>query len=379
MLEQLITTISDQLSIMPSWFVAVLVVGGTLVLVLVVHRLIFAVIERRLRRSERFAQLLILRQLRGPSALALALFAVVPVLRLTPVEPGLAEMLIRVLQIAVVALLTWIATLITDILGAVYLRRYSAENDDDFSVRKHVTQIRILKRAAATVIVVIGLAAALMTFDSVRQYGVSLFASAGVAGLAIGLAARPLLANLIAGIQIALTQPIRISDTVIVEGENGTVEEINATYVVIKLWDWRRMVIPLSYFIEKPFQNWTRDNASLIGTVMFNFDYSADIARLRSQLEQIVATSKLWDNNVVNLQVTDADDRSIQVRVLVSARTASAAWDLRCEVREKLLAFVRTEMPGSLPRQRQEMAEGAQPFSIRHAGNNQREYAPASG
>src|SRR5262249_28030235 len=153
-----------------------------------------------------------------------------------------------------------------------------------------------------------------------------------------------LLSNLIAGVQIAITQPIRIEDAVIIENEWGWIEDIASTYVVIRLWDWRRMVVPLSYFIERPFQNWTRDAASLIGSVLIYVDFSADVCRIRKQLEDIVHESKLWDGAVVNLQVVDADARAMQLRALVSARNAPQAWDLRCEVREKLIAFLRQEM-----------------------------------
>jgi small-conductance mechanosensitive channel len=186
----------------------------------------------------------------------------------------------------------------------------------------------------------------------VKQYGVSLFASAGAAGIIVGLAARPLLSNLIAGMQIALTQPIRIEDAVIIENEWGWVEDIASTYVVIRLWDWRRMVVPLSYFIEKPFQNWTRDAASLIGVIALYVDYRADVPRIRQRLSELAKESRLWDGAVVNLQVIDADARTIQLRALVSARNAPQSWDLRCEIREKLVAFIRDEMPDALPRER---------------------------
>jgi small-conductance mechanosensitive channel len=195
-----------------------------------------------------------------------------------------------------------------------------------------------------------------MSFDAVRQYGVSLFASAGVAGLAIGLAARPLLSNLIAGVQIAITQPIRIQDSVIVEGEYGTIEEINSTYVVVQLWDWRRLILPLNYFIEKPFQNWSRDSESIIGSVMIHVDYCADVPAIRRKLEQLVKTMPLWDGKVVNLQVSEATETSMQLRILVSARTAASAWDLRCLVREALIAFVSKELRYSLPQPRRQIA-----------------------
>lgn len=360
-MQDLIASTLEQVNVMPDWLLIGIAVIVAATIALLLHRLIYALLEQRLRHTERFAWLLILKKAKGPSALAMALFVVISTLRAMPIGGAIADVLVRSAQLSLIVLMTWIAIVTTDIFGVVYLRRYRLDSPDDFLARKHVTQIRILKRAAITVITVIGIGAVLMSFDSFRQYGVSLFASAGVAGLAIGLAARPLLANLIAGIQIAITQPIRIQDVVIVEGEYGTVEEITSTYVVVQLWDWRRMLLPLAYFIEKPFQNWTRESSSLIGTVTFSVDYSADVEAIRARLAKLVAGNPRWDKQVVNLQVTDAAQDTIQLRALVSARTASAAWDLRCDVREQLIAFVRTEMPESLPRQRTQILTHDEP------------------
>jgi small-conductance mechanosensitive channel len=175
-----------------------------------------------------------------------------------------------------------------------------------------------------------------------------------VAGIIAGLAARPVLSNLFAGVQLAMTQPIRIADAVIVENEWGTIEEITSTYVVVRLWDLRRMIVPLSYFIEKPFQNWTRESSALIGAVMLYLDYSAPIAAIREKLQEIVRQSKFWNGKTAALQVTDANDRSMELRILVSADSAGATFDLRCEVREKLIDFLQREHPYALPRQRSE-------------------------
>jgi small-conductance mechanosensitive channel len=219
--------------------------------------------------------------------------------------------------------------------------------------------------------VLVTFGAALMTFEPVRQYGVSLFASAGVAGIVAGLAARPVLSNLFAGVQLAMTQPIRIDDAVIVEKEWGTIEEITSTYVVVRLWDWRRMIVPLSYFIEKPFQNWTREGSALIGSAMIYVDYRAPVGVIRDKLAEIVKSSKHWDGNVVNLQVTDAKENTIELRCLMSARSAGQAFDLRCEVREKLIDFLQRQHPEALPRQRAELAmiepEKAHPEAARKA------------
>jgi small-conductance mechanosensitive channel len=345
-----------QLEHIPSWAVLATIAVVATFAALALHRLAFFLLERHLRDSERFAWLLILKKSKAPSAFAAVMAALSLSLQLGPISGTAAIVLTRLMQIAFIALLTWVAIVTTDLFSSLYLGRLRSDLEENLLARKHVTQIRILKQAAVTIIALIGLASALMSFDAVRQYGVSLFASAGVAGLAIGLAARPLLSNLIAGVQIAITQPIRIQDSVIVEGEYGTIEEINSTYVVVQLWDWRRLILPLNYFIEKPFQNWSRDSESIIGSVMIYVDYCADVPAIRRKLEQVVKTMPLWDKKVVNLQVSDATETSMQLRILVSARTAASAWDLRCQVREALIAFVSKELRYSLPQPRRQIA-----------------------
>ena len=258
----------------------------------------------------------------------------------------------QALLVARVLLVGWGAGIAVRILAGGYLSRFKTGEEDNLLARKHITQVGILRRAADILIFVVTVSAALMTFEPVRQYGVSLFASAGAASLIVGLAARPLLTNLIAGVQIAITQPIRMEDAVIVEGEWGWIEEITSTYVVVRLWDWRRMILPISYFLEKPFQNWTHKSASLIGSVFFFLDYQASIEAIRAKLLDIVQDSPLWDGKVVNLQVSDATEHTVQVRMLVSARNAPQTWDLRCEVREKMLEFLQNECPQALPRTR---------------------------
>ena len=265
----------------------------------------------------------------------------------------------QALLVILVLVMGWGAALSVRIVSAGYLSRVKTTEEDNLQARKHITQIGILRRAADLLIFVVTVSAALMTFQPVRQYGVSLFASAGAASLIVGLAARPLLTNLIAGVQIAITQPIRMEDAVIVEGEWGWIEEITSTYVVVRLWDWRRMILPISYFLEKPFQNWTHNSAALIGSVFFFLDYRVPVERLRSKLLEIVKDSPLWDGKVVNLQVSDVMEHTVQLRMLVSARNAPQTWDLRCEVREKMLAFLQTECPEALPRTRFRMDPAA--------------------
>jgi len=258
----------------------------------------------------------------------------------------------KVMSVAIILLVGWSAIAALDVASDLYLRNYQSSIGDDLQARKHVTQVRVLRRIIDVLVVTITVAAALMAFEPVRQFGVSLFASAGAAGLVVGLAARPVLSNLIAGIQLAITQPIRINDAVLVEGEWGWIEEITSTYVVIKVWDWRRLIVPLSYFMEKPFQNWTRESSQLIGSVFLQADFQVPVDQVRKKLQEIVESSKLWDKNIANVQVTDIKENGVELRVLVSGRTSPEVWDLRCEVREKLLTFLQTELPTSLPRRR---------------------------
>jgi small-conductance mechanosensitive channel len=239
----------------------------------------------------------------------------------------------------------------------------------------------VLLRTADVLVLLITVSAALMTFEPVRQYGISLFASAGVAGIVAGLAARPVLSNLIAGVQLAMTQPIRVDDAVVVEKEWGTIEEITSTYVVVRLWDWRRMIVPLTYFIEKPFQNWTREGSALIGSAMIYVDYRAPVGVIRDKLGAIVKASKNWDGNLVNLQVTDAKEQTMELRCLMSARSAGQAFDLRCEVREQLIDFLQKHHPEALPRQRSEVAvsDGAAGDSSETKRKSVRKAAAAGG
>ncbi len=268
------------------------------------------------------------------------------------------EAITQMLLVALVLLIGWGAAISVRILSDGYLARFKTGEEDNLTARKHITQVGILRRAADILIFVVTVSAALMTFAPVRQYGVSLFASAGAASLIVGLAARPLLTNLIAGVQIAITQPIRMEDAVIVEGEWGWIEEITSTYVVVRLWDWRRMILPISYFLEKPFQNWTHNSASLIGSVYFFLDYGVPVEKMRARLLELVKDSPLWDGKVVNLQVSDASEHTVQIRMLVSARNAPQTWDLRCEIRERMLEFLQAECPEALPRTRIRMQPG---------------------
>lgn len=358
---------------LPWWVQSLILIVGCCAIVLPLHGVAFRGMQRAVARKSLFWRSLVSRT-RGPSRLALLIAAVGAASTTSPLSWEVRIALNQILLVAFVLLIGWACATALHIATVIYLRRFKLDAEDNLLARKHFTQMRILERAGITLVALVTVSVALMTFEPVRQYGVSLLASAGAAGLILGLAMQPVLSNLVAGIQIAITQPIRIEDAVIVENEWGWVEEINATYVVVRLWDWRRLVLPLTYFIQKPFQNWTRDGASLIGSVFLYVDHRAPIAAMRSKLVEIAGQSSLWDRNVVNLQVSDAREAVIEVRMLVSARNAPQAWDLRCEVREKMIAFLQTDHPDALPRHRSEWVN-ADPSLLRRTDERPRQAA----
>ncbi len=310
----------------------------------------------------------LVKRLELPLRLGLAIFVCSLVSTAAPLTLQQSDLVRHALLIATIVLGVMAARTAIHIWITLYLRRFKLDSEDNLMARKHVTQSRILERVAVVLLFIIGIAAVLMTFEGVAQYGVSLLASAGAAGLVLGLALQPVLKNLFAGIQLAITQPIRIDDALLIEGEWGTVEEITSTYVVIKIWDWRRLIVPLSYFMEKPFQNWTREGSSLIGNVMMYLDYSVPVDVIRTKVREIVERSPNWDGNIAGVQVTDFKEATLELRILVTARNAGKAFDLRCEVREQLISFLRAEYPQVLPRVRMQADGFPQPASQTTAG-----------
>ncbi len=339
---------------LPAWAIALGVLFATFLAAILLHRLLYRMLGRLVASRDLFWRSLVGRT-RRPARLAILTAAVAGTAQVAPLTPGQASALAHLLLIGFIGLLGWMATTALHIWSTVYLRRFRLDSEDNLLARKHVTQSRILQRVGNILIVAVASAAALMTFQPVRQYGISLLASAGAAGIVIGLALQPVLKNLFAGIQLAVTQPIRIDDALIVEGEWGNVEEITSTYVVVKIWDWRRLILPLSYFIEHPFQNWTRESASLIGNVMLYLDHSVPVQAVREEAERIAAASALWDRQVVNVAVTDFRERTMEIRILISASNAGRTFDLRCEMREKIIAFVQRNYPRALPRLRTDL------------------------
>jgi small-conductance mechanosensitive channel len=349
-----LVTITGWLNWLPNQVVALIILALAMTIAWSLHKYVRKLLRALL--AKRYPYLLsIFTQMRGVTQLALLILVMIIAVPVAPFDPDTADLLARMLLIGVVGLIGWAAITALNITADLYLRQFRIDTDDNLLARKHLTQVRVLKRTIDVLVVIVTIGAALMTFEPVRQYGVSLFASAGVAGLVAGLAARPVLSNLFAGVQLAMTQPIRIDDSVVVENEWGWIEEITSTYVVVRLWDWRRLIVPLTYFIEKPFQNWTRDSSAIIGTSFIYVDYRAPVGIIREKLKEIVKQAKSWDGKVVSLAVTDARERTIELRCLMSSHNAGGAFELRCEVREKLIDFLQREHPEALPTQRGEM------------------------
>ncbi|HET7811750.1 MAG TPA: mechanosensitive ion channel domain-containing protein [Steroidobacteraceae bacterium] len=287
-----------------------------------------------------------------------SLRAILPMLALILGTPALSvtkdaqDVIQNAVSLALIGTIGFILVQFVDAIAEMILKRHRLDVADNREARGVYTQVMVLKKIAVGVIAVFAIASMLMVFQSVRQFGTAMIASAGVAGIVIGFAAQKSLATLLAGFQIAMTQPIRIDDVVIVEGEWGRIEEITLTYVVVRIWDLRRLVVPITYFIEKPFQNWTRISADILGSVFIQVDYGVPVDALRQELTRILESSPNWDRKVNVLQVTDAKERTLELRALASSSDASKSWDLRCEVREKLIAFLQKNYPLSLPRLR---------------------------
>ncbi len=254
--------------------------------------------------------------------------------------------------IGIIFSIAWFLILLFKVIKKRMLRKYDIGTSNNLKARKVYTQYMILENIIIFIIVILATGIALMSFESIRSVGVSVLTSAGIAGIIIGLAAQKAIATLLAGIQIAITQPIRLDDVVIVEGEWGWIEEINLTYVVVRVWDKRRLVVPTTYFIEKTFQNWTRSSADILGTVYLYVDYDLPVEAIRKEQTRLLNNTDLWDGKVDVLQVTNTTEKTVELRVLVSAKDSPTAWDLRVYLREKLLNFIQQNYPGSLPKAR---------------------------
>jgi small-conductance mechanosensitive channel len=336
---------------------ALIVLGIGILLGLLLHWILFKVLQRLARRTDTVLDDSIAEHCRGASRLLVLLLVLQICLPLVTLPAGLATFVPQLAGILLIISVAWLVISFTAVGRDLLAVRFDVNAPDNLQARKIHTQYDILRKAVIAVTVILALASVLMTFEKVRQLGAGILASAGIVGIIVGFAAQKSLGTLLAGIQIAITQPIRLDDVVIVEGEWGRIEEITLTYVVLRIWDQRRLVLPITYFLDKPFQNWTRVSAELLGTIFLYVDYTVPVEALRQELQRIVEGDERWDRRVAGLVVTNVSERSMEIRALVSAADSGRAWDLRCHVREKLVEFVRDNYPQALPRLRAELSE----------------------
>jgi len=373
-MEELLHQRADQVEavarVIPNWLTLTFVLVAAVCIALLIHAVLMSFARRLIGRRDEFWRKLV-EQTSNLMRMGLILFCLAIAAPLAPFSATGTAVFRHVLVIGFIAVLTRIAQLAFYLFMSLHLRRVQAESQDVLLTRKHVTQTRILQRIGSSVVLILGISAMLMTFDAVRQYGISLLASAGAASIVVGLALQPMLKNFFAGIQLAVTQPIRIDDSLNVEGESGTVEEITSTYVVVRTWDGRRLILPLNYFIEQPFLNLTRQQSAMTGIALLYVDYSMPVDELRQKARELVERSPLWDKGTFALQVTNLRETTMEIRVLASAANSGAAFDLGCYIREQLVAFLVENYPNSLPRRRTEpLVQATAGQENAHAGKN---------
>ena len=340
--------------------IAVIAATGTGILV---HAVIFSILRRWTKKTSGNFDDLILAHLRKPIKFLFPVIFMLPVISKIRIPESYYSGIMHFLSLLLISGISWTMINVVTIFKLYLLKKYDFSAKDNLRARSVITQIAVVERILISIILLIGISSGLMTFEEVRKLGVSILASAGVIGIIAGFAAQKTIATLFAGIQIAISQPFRIDDVVVVENEWGRIEEITLTYVVVKIWDQRRLVLPIVYFLEKPFQNWTRSSSDILGTVFFYTDYTIPVQKIREQLEVIVNASPLWDKRHCSLLVTEMKESTVQLRALVSSADASQNWDLRCEVREKLLEYIQKQYPACLPRIRADWNETFTPGS----------------
>ncbi|MET4138717.1 mechanosensitive ion channel domain-containing protein [Pedobacter sp. UYP1] len=296
----------------------------------------------------------IIKHLNRPVGVFIPLLLLNMSLSLMVMNESIMAQLSRIIEISLTIIFALVLIRIIKVLEDYFYHKYDLNKEDNLKERKIRTQLQFIRKFVVSLIILVTVSIILLSFESMRKIGTGLLTGVGIGGIIIGFAAQKSLGNLLAGFQIAFTQPIRIDDVLIVEGEWGRVEEITLTYVVVNIWDQRRLILPITYFIEKPFQNWTRVSAQLLGTVFLYLDYTIPIPPLRDELTRLLTDHPLWDKRVNVVQLTDNKANTVEVRFLMSARNSSQAFDLRCYVREEMIAFIRANYPDSLPKTRLE-------------------------
>jgi small-conductance mechanosensitive channel len=324
---------------------------------LLLHHTFYLIHFKIARRTSSLFDDSLLHRSEGPTKVLLPLLAAMSVLRESSVPGEFIGDFSHVLSLTIIGCTGWLFIELSNIFHDIAVKRYAVTLADNYFARRMLTQIAVLRRVLVAVIVVLTAAFMLMTFEPVRQFGETVAASAGLAGIVAGLAAKSTISGLVAGIQVAITQPIRLDDVVIVEGQGGHIEEITTTFVVVRIWDKRRLIVPLTYFIEKPFENWTRRSSDIMGTVFLYVDYTVPVEEIRQELRRLLHSSDLWDSKVCGLQVTNSTDRSMELRCVMSSADSGMNFDLRCHVRECLIAYIQKNYPESLPRVRTESGQ----------------------
>jgi small-conductance mechanosensitive channel len=332
--------------------------GGAIGIGLILHFLIYKLAEVVTRSADSSFNKALVKHSRAPMRIIFPLLGFTFVLPLLGLPSRWSDPVGHLATLLFIAAGAWMVVKFTDIFHDVAASHYRIDVTDNLRARKIQTQIKILKKIVLVGVSVLALGLMLTTFGKVRQVGTSILASAGIISLIVGFAAQRTLGNFLASIQIAFAEPMRIDDVVIVEDEWGWIEDITFTYVVVRIWDLRRLIVPMSYFIQKPFQNWTRVTADLLGTVFVYVDYTVPVQAVREELHRILQSTDKWDGKVGVLQVTNATDRTVELRALMSAKDSPTAWDLRCLVREKLISFIQDRFPQGLPKVRAELSPG---------------------
>jgi len=331
--------------------VAALAAGIAVAIALVLHSILFRILRRVARASESAADNIVVRELVRPTRWAMVALALVLAARITPLLDSVWQ---TVAGFVLPALIGWIALSIMQATVKALELRADISVEDNLEARRRRTRLAIFSRIGTFAIIFVTIGLMLLSIPGIRDIGVTLMASAGLAALAVGAAAQPALKALIGGLQMALTEPIRIDDVVIVDGEWGRIEDIRTTFVVVRIWDERRLMVPVHKFLDETFQNWTRQDSQLLGTVFLQLDPMADVEKLRAKYEETIKANPLWDERVQVVQLTDTAPDYIEVRLLMSAKDAGTAFDLRCQIREAMMAFIRDEMPEAIARRRVE-------------------------
>ncbi len=358
-MQELVTELLKKWHLDP-WAWNLIIIGAALLLALVLRLLVSLFMRKKAEAEGRFSVFRsILRHLGTPLTYFLPLFFLAVLLPIMRFPQVIAHRIGRGLEIALIIVFAWMLIQAINIARDIIINRFDVKKDDNLRERKIRTQLQFIRRILVAFIVGLTIAAVLLTFSSMRKIGTGLLTGVGVGGIIIGFAAQRSLGNLLAGMQIAFTQPIRIDDAVIVEGEFGWIEDITLTYVVVRIWDERRLILPINYFIEKPFQNWTRSSSQLLGSAFIYADYSLPVEEVRKELTRLLHATPLWDGRANGLAVTNLTDRTIEMRAVMSARNAGHTFDLRCYVRENLIAFIRKNYPESLPKTRSEVLGSA--------------------